>query len=71
MGLHPACYTTTTLAALDAAGIAIMYHDEGWFIAFYKQEQGPYSTLEIALEISERWLAKRRARRVGEDVTTH
>lgn len=56
MGLHSSCSLATTLAALDAAGIAIVQRDEGWFIEFAEQAIGPYTTPEQALEVSMRRL---------------
>ena len=57
MGLYPPCFAATTLVILDAAGIAIVQEDEGWFIKSYQQIAGPYDTADAALEASTRWLS--------------
>jgi hypothetical protein len=72
MGLYPPCLTVTTLASLDAAGIAIMQEDEGWFIKSYQQTAGPYDTPEAALEASMYWISASDTRQVaGNDAKYH
>jgi hypothetical protein len=72
MGLYPPCFTATTLASLDAAGITIVQEDEGWFIKSYQQIAGPYDTPEAALEASMRWISASDTRQVaGKDTTYH
>jgi|tagenome__1003787_1003787.scaffolds.fasta_scaffold20681533_2 hypothetical protein len=72
MGLYPPCFAATTLVILDAAGIAIVQEDEGWFIKSYQQIAGPYATPEGALEASMAWLSERNTRHVGgNDATYH
>ena len=66
MGLYPPCFTTTTLASLDAVGIAILYEGEGWFITSYQHKAGPYNTLEAALEASVSWVSASNSRQVEE-----
>ena len=58
MGLHSPCSLATTLTVLDAAGIAIVQRDEGWFIELPQQATGPYTTPELAVEASVHWLTK-------------
>jgi hypothetical protein len=65
MGLHPPFSTTTALASLDAAGIAIVQQGEDWFIKFYQYTAGPYNTPEAALEASMDWLSASDTRQVG------
>jgi hypothetical protein len=72
MGLYPPFSTTTTLASLDAAGIAIVQEDEGWFIKFYQYLAGPYTTPEAALEASTGWISASATRQVaGNDAKYH
>jgi hypothetical protein len=68
MGLYPPSSTATTLASLDAAGIAIVQQDEGWFIKSYQQIAGPFDTPEAALEASIGWLSESE-RQVGRSAT--
>jgi hypothetical protein len=65
MGLYPPCSAATTLASLEAAGIAIVQEDEGWFIKSYQQIAGPYDTPEAALEASIGWISASDTRQVG------
>jgi hypothetical protein len=65
MGLYPPFSAATGLASLDAAGIAIVEEDEGWFIRSYQQIAGPYDTPEAALEASMGWLSASDKRQVG------
>jgi hypothetical protein len=72
MGLYPPCFTATTLASLNAAGIAIVQKDEGWFIKSYQQIAGPYDTPEAALEASTDWISASVIRQVaGNDAKYH
>ena len=59
MGLHASSSVATTLAHLRAAGITIVRAEGGWFIKHIEQLTGPYTTPEVALEESMRWLAAR------------
>jgi hypothetical protein len=68
MGLCPSSFTATTLASLDAAGIAIVQESEGWFITFYQYIAGPYDTAEAALEESMYWLSEHSTREVAGNV---
>jgi hypothetical protein len=65
MGLHPPSSIVTTLASLDAAGIAIVQQVEGWFIKSYQRIAGPYDSAEAALEASMRWLSASDTKQVG------
>jgi hypothetical protein len=65
MGLYPPCSVTTTLASLDAAGIAIVQEGEAWFIKFYHYTAGPYDTAEAALETSMGWISPGDTKQVG------
>jgi hypothetical protein len=65
MGLYPPCSTATTLASLNAVGIAIVQEDEGWFIKSYQEIAGPYDTPEAALAASMSWLPASDTRQVG------
>jgi hypothetical protein len=65
MGLYPPSSAATTLARLDAAGIAIVQESEGWFIKFYQHIAGPYNTPEAALEASTYWLSEHTTREVA------
>ena len=56
MSMYPPFYAATTLASLDAADIAIVQEDAGWYIKSYQQLAGPYETPEAALEASMDWL---------------
>jgi len=72
MGLYPPFSATTTLTSLDAAGIAIVQEDEGWFIKFYQYIAGPYATPEAALEASIGWSSASATRQVaGNDAKYH
>jgi hypothetical protein len=72
MGLYPPCFAATTLASLDAAGIAIVQEDEGWFIKSYQHIAGPYNTPEAALEASMCWISTNDTREVsGNDTKYH
>ena len=71
MGLHPPSSTATTLASLDAAGIAIVQEGEDWFIKFYQYRAGPYATPDAALEASMRWLSASNTREVAGDAATY
>jgi hypothetical protein len=70
MGMHPPFSAATTLASLDAAGIAIVQGDAGWYIKSYQQIAGPYDTPEEALEASMDWLPPNE-RQVGGSATTY
>ena len=70
MGLYPPFSAATTLASLDAVGIAIVEEDEGWFIKSYQQIAGPYDTPEAALEASMDWLPPSE-RQVGGNAATY
>jgi len=71
MSLYSPSLLTTTIAHLTAAGIAIVRHDEGWFIEDYDHVVGPYTTPELALEASARWLTERQMKQVGGLVADH
>lgn len=71
MGLYAPFSAATTLASLDAAGIAIVQEDQGWFIKSYQQIAGPYDTPEAALEASIGWLSASDTRHVGENATNY
>ena len=62
MGILPPSLVATTLTDLDATGIAIVYHNEEWFITFYQQMAGPYDTPEMALEAGVHLLAEQQTR---------
>lgn len=68
MGLHPPCALPSTLAVLDAVGIAVVRRDEGWFIELLQQALGPYDTPELALEASGRLLIAREKKQAAEKV---
>jgi hypothetical protein len=71
MGLYPPCSTATTLASLNAAGIAIVQENQGWFIKSHRQIAGPYATAEAALEASMSGFSEINTRQVGEDISDH
>lgn len=71
MGLHSPCYVPVTLTDLEAAGIAIVYHEEGWFIESSYSVEGPYENAETALEESVRWLAPVEEKQVGDHSPLH
>ena len=71
MGMYPPFYAATTLASLDAAGIAIVQEDAGWYIKSYQQIAGPYDTPEAALEASMGWLPPSDTKQVGGSAATY
>jgi hypothetical protein len=71
MGLYPPSPAATTLASLDAAGIAIVQEDDGWFIKSYQHIAGPYASPEAALEASTGWLSESNTRQVAGNATKY
>ena len=67
MGLHPSSSAATALALLEAAGIAIVEADDGWYIKFYWHMTGPYATPEAALDASMAWISESNVRQVGQN----
>jgi hypothetical protein len=71
MGLYPPSSTATTLASLDAAGVAIVQEGEAWFIKFYQYITGPYDTPQAALEASTYWLSANNTKEVAGKAATY
>jgi hypothetical protein len=71
MGLYPPSWAATTLASLEAAGIAIVQEDQGWFIKSFQHIAGPYATPEAALEASMCWLSASDTRQGSENAARH
>jgi hypothetical protein len=71
MSLYPPHYFVSTLESLDAAGIAIVQEDGGWFIKSHRQIAGPYDTPNAALEASMSWLSESGTRDSSENAVTH
>jgi hypothetical protein len=70
MSLYPPHYFVSTLTSLDAAGIAIVQKDNGWFVKSYRHMAGPYATPEAALDASMSWLSENGTRDVSENTAT-
>lgn len=70
MSLYPPHYFVSTLESLDAAGIAIVQENGGWFIKSHRQIAGPYDTPNAALEASMSWLSESGTSDIRENAPT-